>query len=153
MHKHISPQELLPHGSRMCVIDDIISANDDKAICQLTVKKSNIFYNDKIQGIYNWFGIEFMAQAIGIYAGYQGESNKPEVGLLLSVRKFKSHCEYFNLNNILIITAKKSFIGGKIGVFNCYIHIDNQLACEARLNTYLPPKEQISDILTGKLKL
>ncbi len=153
MPKTLSPHLLLPHSSRMCLIESVELVDDNKAVCILTIKESDIFYDNKIQGVYNWFGIEFMAQSVGIYAGYHSQGAYPEVGLLLSVRKFKSTVNYFGLDETLIVTAEKSFIEDKIGVFNCNININDNLVCQARLNTYLPPKEQISQILTGSLKL
>ena len=147
----IKPKDLLPHQDKMCIIDKIIEASNDIIICQSYVSKDNIFYNTKIKGIYNWFGIEFMAQTVGIFAGYHTQgSDKPDIGLLLSVREFKSSYHQFDQNKTLTIIAKKIFLEGNIGVFNCKINIDGEKVCQAKLNTYLPKREDVQAILTGK---
>lgn len=146
---NLSPDQLLPQRDTMQLIDNIIDINDEFARCDMQVRDTNIFYDPQIKGIYAWVGIELMAQAVALYAGFQSPGDKPNIGLLLSVRQYKLGKTQFSADNTLIIQANKVYLEDNVGVFNCEIFHENKRVASARLNTYLPPEEKLQKILRG----
>jgi len=153
MVETLNPESLIPHQGKMCLINKIIEITDQTVSCQVSISKDDIFYRSDINGVYSWVGIEYMAQTIGIYAGLRNDNPNPKkskMGLLLSVRAFKTESSIFKLGQCLSIKGYKIYLEGNIGVFDCEIYIDNQQICSAKLNTILPENDQIDNILKGK---
>jgi predicted hotdog family 3-hydroxylacyl-ACP dehydratase len=137
-----APENYLPHRSPMLLIDSILAINATTVSCQLTVRENNIFYDADVGGIHNWIGIEIMAQTAGVFAFFQNPEPKPQFGFLLSVRKFSCQQKYFNLHDVLTITAQNEYLQDNIGVFQCSIIIGNNLIASAKLNALQPTAEQ-----------
>ena len=111
-------QSLLFHQPPMRFIESILTINQDTIHCQLKIRKNSLFYDAAIKGVYAWFGIEFMAQSIAAFATSQNQQ-QPQLGLLLSVRNFKSQQAYFALNEQLQIIAHREYLQDNVGVFHC----------------------------------
>lgn len=146
---NLVPDQLLPQRDSMQLIDNIIEINDEFARCDMQVRASNIFYEPTIKGIYAWVGVELMAQTVALYAGFHSPGDKPNIGLLLSVRQCKLEKIQFPLDKTLIIQANKVYLEDNVGVFRCEIFSDNTCIASARLNTYQPPAEKLRNILRG----
>jgi hypothetical protein len=50
----------------------------------------------------------------------------------------------------LTVLAKREYLADNIGVFQCTISINNTVVASGKLNTILPPKDQLNAILQGK---
>jgi predicted hotdog family 3-hydroxylacyl-ACP dehydratase len=147
---NIDLDTLLPHAKPMLLLDELVDNDAASVTCKVTIAKDSIFYDSKAAGIYAWVGIEYMAQAIGVFAGLHHYPEPPVLGLLLSVRKFKTTQALFKNGQQLFIVAHKHYSHDNIGVFNCEIKIDNQIIATATLNTIVPPKDKLDAILRGK---
>lgn len=143
-------EKFIPQQPPMRLIDVIIEVNDKLASCHATISENNIFYDATIQGVYSWVGVELMAQAAAVFASYQGRKNEPQMGFLMSVRKFSSSVPYFKLHDALRIIAHKEYLEDNVGVFQCEIFLNHKLIASANLNAFVPTKEQAQAILRGE---
>ena len=140
----------LPQQQPMRLIDSIFEVNDRFAKCSATISENNIFYDTTIQGVYSWVGIELMAQTAAVFASHRSGQGEPQVGFLMSVRKFSSTKPYFKLYDLLNIVANCEFLEDNIGVFDCGIYNESQLIASAKLNAFVPTAEQAKSILRGE---
>jgi len=147
-------EQYMPHRSSMKLIDQLTSVTDMMIVCSTSITETNIFYDESIQGVHSWIGIELMAQAVAVFAGYQNGSNQePSIGLLLSLRNFTCERAVFKLGETLSIKAHKEYLDDDIGVFSCEI-ISEDIEPEktialGKLNTTQPSAEKLKLILNG----
>lgn len=141
----LDPENYLPQHSPMCLLDSILEVNEKSAHCQSLIKESNIFYDPTIGGIYAWIGIELMAQTTGIFAHFKNPMPipRPQLGFLVSVRKFSSLQPYFKLNDLLTIVADNEYLQDNMGVFQCSIIINNKIVASAKLSVFQPSPDQL----------
>ena len=62
-------RSLVPHSGTMVLLDRVISADENTLCAEVVIRPDSLFYADG--GVGAWVGIEYMAQAIGAYAGYR----------------------------------------------------------------------------------
>ena len=146
----LQSEQYIPHRGKMSLIDNVLEVNDDYALCEVIITDQSTFYEAEISGIYNWVGVEYMAQCVASYAGFHSQSIN--IGLLLSVRRFKSTLAFFSEGSVLKIKANKVFLEESLGVFDCEIKLGGELIASAKLNTFQPPADKIDEILKGKVK-
>ena len=59
---------LVPHAGPMVLLDRVISADDENLCAEVRIRADSLFCVAGEVGA--WAGLEYMAQAIGAYAGY-----------------------------------------------------------------------------------
>jgi len=100
----------------MRLIDSVIEVTDHLVKCKAVVKEENVFYDPAICGIRSWVGLEFMAQTAAVFASFKNsQQSLPQIGFLISIRKFLCAELYFKLNDILIITAENLYMEDGVG--------------------------------------
>lgn len=142
----------IPHRQPMLLLDDVLSVDEQRAVCQSKITQDHLFFDPEIQGVYSWIGIEMMAQACGVLARVQGRRSldeKPRLGFLLSVRNFKAEKPYFTIDTILTIMAQKVYIDSSLGSFDCQIKSGQSILATASINALEPTDEILSQILQG----
>ena len=147
-------EQYIPHRSSMKLIDQLTSVTDMIVVCKTTITETHVFYDEPIQGVHSWIGIELMAQTVAAFAGYQDDSNEePAIGLLLSLRNFTCERAVFKLGETLSIKAHKEYLDDDIGVFSCEITSEDiepeKIIASAKLNTTQPSAEKLKIILNG----
>jgi predicted hotdog family 3-hydroxylacyl-ACP dehydratase len=129
---------LIPHSGPMVLLDRVIEFDEDNLIAEMTVRNDSLFSNDT--NVPAWAGIEFMAQAVGAYAGIKsilaGEPIK--LGYLLGTRRFSSNVTDFLVGTALTIKIKVIFQDEKLGAFDCQI-LGNGIEVSANLTVFQPP--------------
>ncbi|PCJ59689.1 MAG: 3-hydroxyacyl-ACP dehydratase [Planctomycetota bacterium] len=136
-----SVDELLPHAQPMILIDKIIKCDNCVIESEVCVNQNKLFV-DEDSNIPIWVGIEYMAQTVAAFIGYQAK-NKAEaikIGFLLGTRKFLAHKTSFKKNSSYRIEANHLFDDQGLGSFDCKI-VDinnNTIFCEAKINAYQP---------------
>ncbi len=92
MKTYPDPARLVDHRQSMLLIDRLVEANENSACCEATIRQDNPFLFGEI--LPNWVLIEYVAQAVAVYAGYLHlEKNVDRKhGLLLG-------CRSMNLGN------------------------------------------------------
>lgn len=130
--------ELVPHDRTMSLLDNVIECDTDSLKASVTIHRDSMFAEE--QGIPAWIGVEYMAQAISAWAGYQDKEMGREVniGFLVGTRRYQSNLPYFPIGATLIISIDRELQGDNgLGVFNCRIESSN-LEVTAALNVFQP---------------
>jgi len=132
-------RSLLPQAGPMVLLDRIISADDESVCAEVTIRSNSLFSDDA--GVGAWVGIEYMAQAIGAYAGYtarlRGEPVK--IGFLLGARRYECSRPTFPIGTVLRIHVRRVLQSeGGLGSFECRIDNENGTLATANLTVYQP---------------
>ncbi|MEE3651685.1 MULTISPECIES: hotdog family protein [unclassified Brenneria] len=80
----------LPHQSPMVLVDEVIHVDDEHAHCRVSVSRAGILapFLNADGHLPAWFGIEIIAQAIGVWSGWHGSRDarhKKSSGAILNV--------------------------------------------------------------------
>jgi 3-oxoacyl-[acyl-carrier-protein] synthase-1 len=139
-----SLEQLLPHRAPMLLLDSVQHCSLERAEVQVVISAQSAFYSEENTGVPLWVGIEYMAQAIGVWEGFRKLSNKQVVqaAFLLAARDYQTSCQngdHFPLGARLSINVIPAFYDEekRLGVFDCTITAEG-LQCKARINAYSP---------------
>lgn len=113
-------QDVIPHRGAMCLLSEIIETSEEKVLAKVNINEHSSFFQAS-KGVAAHIGIEYMAQAISAWANASSPYEEPQIGLLLSCRKYETKQNYYPLNSELIIEAKPLSIDADISVFECKI--------------------------------
>ncbi|MEQ1738745.1 MAG: hotdog family protein [Methyloglobulus sp.] len=129
---------LIPHSGQMVLLDKVVEFNDENLIAEMTVRDDGLFGNEN--EVPAWVGIEYMAQAIGAYAGIKSKlAGEPiKLGYLLGTRRFSSNVASFDAGTELTINVKVIIQDDKLGAFDCQI-LGEGIEVSANLTVYQPP--------------
>lgn len=145
-------EELLPHSGPMLLIDELVDWGEDFVEVLVTHQHPNIF-SDAQGRVPGWVGIEYMAQAIGIFAGLKskakGESIK--VGFLLGTRKYLSHLDCFAAQQAVSIRAQVlMYDEHDLAVFDCSIISEHTVLASAQIKAIQPKdSEAVIELLSS----
>jgi predicted hotdog family 3-hydroxylacyl-ACP dehydratase len=136
---------LVPHADPMVLLDRVIAADEESLTTQLTITEDSLFLDEK--GVGSWIGIEYMAQTIAAYAGYQSslKGEPVRIGFLLGARRYETSCSYFPLGSVLQIHARRVLQNenglGALGAFECQIcDINSVQLANATVTVFQPEK-------------
>ncbi|MCD9460442.1 hypothetical protein [Marinibactrum halimedae] len=135
--------EVIAHRQPMSLLSSIESCCDDSIIAIVNQDGSSFLANEN-GDVPAWVGIEYMAQAMGAYAGVRSKRlGKPiEKGFLLGTRKFKAYCEVFAKGQTLKVTATQELLDTSgVSLFRCTIHYENQLLAEGAIKGIQPSSD------------
>jgi predicted hotdog family 3-hydroxylacyl-ACP dehydratase len=123
----------------MVLLDRVISADDESVCAEVTIRSNSMFVDGA--GVGAWVGIEYMAQAIGAYAGYiarlRGETVK--IGFLLGARRYECSRPIFPVGTVLRIHVRRVLQNENgLGSFECRIDNEDGPLATANLTVYQP---------------
>ena len=132
-------RSLVPHAGPMVLLDRVISADEESLCAEITIRSDSLFCTT--EGVGAWVGLEYMAQAIGAYAGFiaylRGEAVK--IGFLLGTRRFECNRPFFSVGTHLQIHVKRVFQSANgMGSFECRIEDGGDQLASATLTVYQP---------------
>jgi len=141
-------RSLVPHGGPMVLLDRVISVDEDSLLAEVRIRSDSLFCN--VDGVGAWVGIEYMAQAIGAWAGYtaqlRGEAVK--LGFLLGTRRYECSRPIFVLGSVLRVHIQRVFQDENgLGSFECYIDDEEGRIATASVSVFQPPN--VDDFLPG----
>ena len=139
---------LLPHAGAMILLDRVRSADEESLCAEVTIRSDGLFCTT--DGVGAWIGIEFMAQAIGAYAGYaarlRGEPVK--IGFLLGARRYECNRSSFPVGALLKVYVRRILIGESgLASFECRIDGDEGELATATLTVFQPA--DVNEFLAG----
>lgn len=133
-------EELVPHAAPMALLDQVERSDRDSCCASLVIRDGAPFV--EASGVPGWVGIEYMAQAVGAFAGIQArQSGSPvRIGFLVGSRRYRCEREYFAVGEKLLVSVKQEIAGENgLSVFACAISDDNgNILAEANLNVFQP---------------
>jgi predicted hotdog family 3-hydroxylacyl-ACP dehydratase len=124
----------------MLLLDRLIEATESRAVCEVTIQIDSPFCDGA--AVPGWVGIEYMAQTIGVLAGWRSLAKQlpVKVGFLVGTRHYQSHVPQFRVGDILRITIDEEMASdsGAISVC-CTVHdAVGTLLAEASLLVFQP---------------
>lgn len=146
-----SPESYLPHRSPMVLLDTVVSVSDYSACCEVTVSPDGVLarYLDENHNLPSWYAIELLAQTVGVWSGWHQQrtnTQKPEMGLLLSGRSLKSEIPYFKVGSKLSIRIHLQLQDNNIGNFEGEISLEGHMLVCGRLTTYQPTFDELETL-------
>lgn len=131
--------DLLPQSKQMVLLDKVIAANENVVVVELTVRDDGLF-SDEHQTVPAWLGIEYMAQAVAAFSGYQRKCKGQDIdlGFLLGTRYYQCSVGQFLCGTKLTIRAEKIIeAANDMVVFDCHLHAQD-IEARAKLNLLMP---------------
>jgi predicted hotdog family 3-hydroxylacyl-ACP dehydratase len=142
-------EQLLPHRQPMILLTRMVEAGAVTSVCEVDITPNTQFCDG--EGVAAYVGIEYMAQAVAAFSGYQRHNNNQsiEVGFLLGAPKFKSHCRQFRLGQTLRVEVAHVWGESQLARFECAIKDaqTGELLQQAELSVFKP--ENLDTILQG----
>ncbi|VEI65094.1 (3R)-hydroxymyristoyl-ACP dehydratase [Serratia quinivorans] len=151
IHYHAA-EYYLPHASPMVLLEQVLEVGEEYARCAVMVNSNGVLapFLDAQGALPGWYGIELMAQAIGVWSGWHAcqSAQSPQLGMLLGGRAI--HCELpaFPAGSKLLVSVQQLLKDEKLASFECEISIDNVRIAQGRLNTYQPDQQEIIQLTT-----
>lgn len=131
--------DIVPHAGKMCLLDHAIDGDAESLNCEVTIKEDGLFFVNG--GVDGWVGIEYMAQAVAAWAGWQARlrGEMPKIGFLLGTRRYECARPRFALGDNLQVGVHRQFQADNgIGQFDCRIAIGGQTIAQATLTVFEP---------------
>jgi predicted hotdog family 3-hydroxylacyl-ACP dehydratase len=132
-------RNLLPHAGPMVLLDRLISADAESVCAEVCIRQDSMFYKDGAVGA--WIGLEYMAQAIAAFAGYnalvRGEPVK--IGFVLGTRHYDCIRPLFLPGKVLKVSATRVFQDDSgMASFDCYINDESGPVASAGVTVFQP---------------
>jgi len=135
----LSIADLVPHTGKMVLLDRILRAEAYSLSATLKVRDDGLLFGKQL-AVPAWCGIEYMAQAIAVYAGIKAkQAGEPiRLGFLLGARRYVSNVDKIAVGAQLSVTVNEILQDNQLWVFDCRIQGEN-IDISASLNVYQPP--------------
>ncbi len=145
--------DFLPHDTPMVLIDQLIAVSDDSVHCRVSTAPHGVLAPFlTAQGtLPAWFGVEIMAQTVGVWSGWQAIRNGAthiQPGMLLGGRGWHAQQPTFPANATLDISMRLLMRDDRMGSFEGEIHHGDLLLASGRLNTYQPDEEALALLMS-----
>lgn len=134
---NVAIEDLLPHSGPSVFLDRLVSVDEDQIRCAVVVTPGRRFITER--GVGTSIVIEWMAQAIAAFAGFQRlqQSEPIEVGFLISCRLAEFHIPWLAPGTECEVRAHVLRIGGaQMGSFACEVLSNDEVVATATLNVY-----------------
>ncbi|MGE3538580.1 MAG: 3-hydroxylacyl-ACP dehydratase [Candidatus Tectimicrobiota bacterium] len=133
-------EQLLPHRPPMILLDRLVQVTAGTSTCEVTIRPESLFLEPS--GMPSFVGLEYMAQAVAAYGGYQAYlAGEPvAVGFLLGTSALQSACQFFDLGQTLWIQVTHVWGDHELMQFHCTITdaASGRPLQEADLNVFKP---------------
>lgn len=130
---------IVPHAGAMSLLDRAVAGGDDWLAAEVDIREGGLFFDGR--GVGGWVGVEYMAQAVAAWAGWQARQRgeAPKVGFLLGTRRYDCARPCFLPGETLRVTVKREFQADNgLGQFDCRIEIGEDVVATAALTVFEP---------------
>ena len=131
--------ELVPHAGPMSLLDRLIAVEGERLSAEVVVPADGLFSHDG--GVGAWVGIEYMAQAVAAWAGWQSRQagEAPRIGLLLGTRRYRCSVARFAAGQRLQVDIERGYQADNgLGQFDCRIQAEGVEVASALLTVFGP---------------
>ncbi len=142
-------ETLLPQSGAMVLVDSVLEAGEGHIVVELTVRDDGLFSSSN-HTVPAWVGLEYMAQAVAAYSGYQRKRRGQEIdlGFLLGTRFYSCSVGEFVCGTRLTVRAEKIIeAANDMVVFDCCLKGDD-VEASSKLNLLMP--QDSKEFLAGK---
>lgn len=143
--KRTAVADVVPHRAPMVLIDQLLAHDTDTLLTQININALSPYFDETLNGVPNYVGIEYMAQSIAALAGVEAKSRGEDirVGFLLGTRKLKMHSAYFALGESYQTRVSRLYQEETgLAVFDCQIYHGDTIIAEANVNVFQPQDAQ-----------
>lgn len=136
--------DIIPHDGAMSLLDRGLEADEDSLTAEVTIHGNSMFCRDG--SVPGWVGIEYMAQAIAAWSGWQSHlrGEPPRLGFLLGSRRYNNSRSGFAVGETLSIHVRRQYQSDNgLGQFDCCIHISGAEVAKAAITVYEPQNEEL----------
>ena len=129
----------VPQRGAMLLVDRVIAVDAEQVEVEVTVPDEGWTVRDGV--VPAWIGVEYMAQAVAVWAGARARRARREapLGFLLGTRRYEAQVATFPSGARLRIHARCELMGDNgLGVFDCRIVRAGQTLATARLSVFEP---------------
>jgi predicted hotdog family 3-hydroxylacyl-ACP dehydratase len=141
-------RSLVPHAGPMVLLDRVVYADGESLCAEVRIRAGSLFCG--ASGVGAWVGLEYMAQAIGAYAGYtarlRGEPVK--IGFLLGTRRYDCSRPSFPLGSVLRVYVRR-LLQSETGLASFECRIDDREGQVATANVTVFQPADINDLPDG----
>lgn len=132
-------EQLLPHGSPMILLGQVLSADNDNISIETEITESLPFF-DADGHMPAYVTLEMMAQATAALAGWRFRQlgEPPKIGFLLGTRQLELKVAHLELGQKLTVSVTQVFQDDQMAVVDGMVESQGQLIAKARLNLYQP---------------
>lgn len=123
----------------MCLLDRVLVAEDERLSAEVVVPTQGLFCREG--GVGAWVGIEYMAQAVAAWAGWQArqQGKPPSIGLLLGTRRYRCGLPHFAAGQCLRVDIERGYQADNgLGQFECRISAEGVELASAQLTVFAP---------------
>lgn len=137
MNFPLAAADVVPHSSRMLLLDTILSADGTSLTAQARVREDNPFARDGVVGA--WIGVEYMAQAIAAFEGCRAREHGagPKVGFLIGSRHYSCSAPVFPVGTSLEVRIVRQWEEGGLGLFEGTLR-GGEITAEASISVFQP---------------
>lgn len=122
-------RSLVPHSGTMALLDRLIAVGDGTLCAEVVIGRDTLFCDGR--GVGAWIGVEYMAQTVAAFAGYEAHlrGEQVKVGFLLGSRRYACTRPEFALGSTLHVHVQRTLQGDNgLGAFECRIDDANDAA-------------------------
>jgi len=135
----LNPIDIIPHKKPMVLIDQVVSVEGLQILAVFTITPNSLF-QDENGNVPSWIGIEYMAQTIAAFAGFNHKHNNVPIklGFLLGARTYEAFVDCFLQGKSYLVEATQIYLDSGLGSFECLIKdkLSNIICCSAKVNVY-----------------
>lgn len=134
------PGDYLAHGDGFVLLHQLLHCDDDTARCTVTIAPGIPFF-EADTGVPGWVGIEYMAQTIGVHAGWQrARRGMPIVpGLLVGSRRYQCEVDHFRPSQTLEIGVELLVHDASgVGAYRCTVRCDGTVIARSDIKAFQP---------------
>lgn len=146
------PQAYLPHRPPMVLLDQVLSADDSSAAAAVSLSSPRLQPFLQPDGtLPGWFGLEIMAQTVGIWAGMVRRHEglpPPAVGFILSCRAF--HCAGPDIPAGCTLQCEVRLLmqDGNFASFDCTLQQNGREFAQGRLSLFQAEQDKLDEIFS-----
>ena len=136
--------QFMPHAGPMRWLDRIAGYGDNWLEADTTIRADDPLANEL--GVGAWAGIEYMAQAIGAYAGLRARmrGEPVQLGFLVGTRRYDSRWSLFPTGTRLRIRVAHDYSADNgLAVFSCRISCEEEEVATAMLSVFQPSDPKV----------
>lgn len=132
-----SVEQVLPHAAPMILIDEVLAYGGDNLTAAVTIRHDSHFMQPA--GVPSYVGIEYMAQAVAAYGGFEAlnDQRPVRIGFLLGTRNFVANVPFFEVGDRLVVDVSVIYRDA-LSSFSCRVSIEERVVAEANLSVYQP---------------
>lgn len=131
---------LVPHAGAMSILHRVLRVDADSLDAEAELGPQDLFCIDGHIG--GWMGIEYMAQAVAAWAGWQARQRgaPPPLGLLVGTRSYASAVDTLPFGLLRIQVVRQFMADNGLGQFDCALQdAHGQELARAALTVFEPP--------------